>query len=997
MTNPANEAAFETTISAHLTNGGGYSDGNAVAYNRDLAFFPDAVLDFVQTTQPQAWEQLSDIHGENVALKFQQRLFKELDNRGMLDVLRHGIVDYGVRLRLAYFKPASGLNPETQALYEQNRLTVTRQVRYSLKNNNSVDLLLSLNGLPIATVELKNQFTGQDASDARWQYGRDRDPNELLFQFKKRALVHFAVDTDEAWMTTRLDGVHTRYLPFNQGYQKGAGNPPNPNGHRTAYLWEQVWARDSWLEIIARFIHLEQREVRFGARTIKKETLIFPRYHQLDVVRKLVAHAAENGTGNNYLIQHSAGSGKSNSIAWLAYQLASLHNAADERVFDSVIVVTDRRVLDQQLQETIYQFEHRQGVVQKIDQHSTQLAEALAAGANIIITTLQKFPFVLDKVGNLPQRNYALIVDEAHSSQGGETAKKMKEALTVIDMEQAIREERSLYDADDDDEPEDEIRKSMLARGKQPNLSFFAFTATPKPKTIEVFGIDRGGDSPEAFHTYSMRQAIEEGFILDVLQNYITYQTYFRLSKAIEDDPDLNKRKAARAIARFLSLHPHNLAQKTEVMVEHFRQCVMPKIGGKAKAMVVTSSRPHVVRYKESFDAYLTEKGYTDIRALVAFTAFTDSETGIQYTESEMNGFGERELPDKFASDEYQLLLVAEKYQTGFDQPLLHTMYVDKKLAGVHAVQTLSRLNRTHPGKEDTFVLDFVNSEEEIQAAFQPYYEQTLLSGTTDPNKLYDLKAQIESYQIIWPGEVDTFARAFFKPQVQRTRQDHGILNSSIDPAVDRFRALADEEQQEEFKNALTVFVRTYSFLAQIMPFSDADLEKFYAYARLLLSKLPKRSQSEVYRLDDEVALEYYRLQKLKEGQIELQRGVETPLDPLADAGDRKDKDAQAKLSEIIDILNKRFGTEFTEADRYFFSQIEEELIQDERLLQQARSNSIDNFRYGFDDAFLTKLIERMDANQEIFGRIMDDEVFGTLVRDWMLKKVYNRINHDLG
>ncbi len=997
MTTEYSERAFEDAIVASLTNDGGYSQGNALDFSQELAFDKKEILSFVKTTQPKAWQKLSEIHTESTEAKFIQRLYKELEFRGTLNVLRHGIVDYGVRFRLAFFKPASGLNPDTLALYDQNRLTVTRQVHYSLKNNNSIDLLLALNGLPVGTVELKNQFTGQDASDARRQYGRDRDPNELLFQFKKRALVHFAVDTDEAWMTTRLDGVHTRYLPFNQGYEKGAGNPPNPNGHRTAYLWEQVWARDSWLEIIARFIHLEQREVRVGAKTLKKEALIFPRYHQLDVVRQLVAHAAEHSAGHNYLIQHSAGSGKSNSIAWLAYQLASLHNGADKRVFDSVIVVTDRRVLDQQLQDTIYQFEHRQGVVQKIDQHSTQLAEALAAGANIIITTLQKFPFVLDKVGELSQRTYAVIVDEAHSSQGGESAKKMKEVLTVIDMDKFMRDAPSVYDADNDDDPEDEIRKSMLARGKQPNLSFFAFTATPKPKTLEVFGTPNASGAFDPFHLYSMRQAIEEGFILDVLQNYTTYQTYFRLSKAIEDDPDLNKRKAARAIARFLSLHPHNLAQKTEVMVEHFRQCVMPKIGGKAKAMVVTASRPHVVRYKESFDAYLTEKGYKEIRALVAFTAFTDGETGIQYTEAEMNGFGERELPEKFASDEYQLLLVAEKYQTGFDQPLLHTMYVDKKLAGVHAVQTLSRLNRTHPGKEDTFVLDFVNSEEEILAAFQPYYEQTTLVGVTDPNKLYDLKSQIDGYQVIWPSEVDAFARTFFKPQAQRTRQDHGALNSAIDPAVDRFCALADEDQQEEFKNALTVFVRTYSFLAQIMPFADVELEKFYAYARHLLNKLPRRTSGEVYRLDDEVALEYYRLQKIKEGQIELQKGGEAPLDPLDEAGVRREKDVQARLSEIIGILNQRFGTDFTEADRYFFSQIEEALVQDERLTQQARSNSIDNFRYGFDEAFLTKLIERMEANQEIFGRIMDDEAFGALVREWMLRKVYDRIVHDVG
>lgn len=994
MINPANENAFETAICESLTKGSGYTLGDPAAYSQELAFFPDTVLAFVKTTQPQAWEQLAVVHGANVELKFQQRLFKELDSRGMLDVLRHGIVDYGVRFRLAFFKPASGLNPETLALYQQNRLTVTRQVHYSLKNNNSIDLLLSLNGLPVATVELKNQFTGQDAGNAKRQYALDRDANELLFQFKKRALVHFAVDTDEVWMTTRLDGKHTQYLPFNQGDKRGAGNPPNLNGHRTAYLWQQVWERDSWLEILARFVHLEQKEIKAGGRTLKKETLIFPRYHQLDVVRKLVEHARKHGPGNNYLIQHSAGSGKSNSIAWLAYRLSSLHNDADERIFDSVIVVTDRRVLDQQLQDTIYQFEHRQGVVQKIDQHSSQLAEALTSGANIIITTLQKFPFVLDKVNELPQRTYALLLDEAHSSQGGEMAKKMKEALTVIDMQKVIHEGQTDYDADEqEDDPEGQILKSMLARGKQSNLSFFAFTATPKPKTLEVFGVAGEDGLPEPFHLYSMRQAIEEGFILDVLQNYTTYQTYFRLSKAIEDDPQLNKRKTARAIARFLSLHPHNLAQKTEVIIEHFRQCVMPKIGGKAKAMVVTSSRPHVVRYKQYFDEYLADKGYRDIKALVAFTAFTDSETGIQYTEAEMNGFGERELPEKFDSSEYQLLLVAEKYQTGFDQPLLHSMYVDKKLSGVRAVQTLSRLNRIYPGKEDTFVLDFANTEEEILAAFQPYYERTSLSDVTDPNKLYDLKSQIEEYQVVWPNEVEAFSRAFFKPQSQRTRQDHGALNSAIDPAVDRFRALADDEKKEDFKNTLKVFVRTYAFLAQIMPFSDVELEKFYAYGRHLLNKLPRRNQSEIYRLQDEVALEYYRLQKIKEGKIELQKNTDAPLHPLSGAGDREEKDIEAKLSEIIEILNQRFGTEFTEADRYFFSQIEEELVQDESLSQQARNNSIDNFKYGFADAFLNKLIERMDANQEIFGRIMDDEEFGSLVSDWMLKKVYSRMN----
>ena len=997
MTTPTTEAAFETAIVAALTTGGGYSEGQAATFNRELAFDPGAVLAFIAATQPDAWAKLSAIHGATVADKFIQRLVKELDNRGMLDVLRHGLTDYGVRFHLAYFKPASGLNPDTLALYHQNRLTVTRQVHYSLKNHNSIDLLLSLNGLPVATVELKNQFTGQSAAHAKKQYITSRDPRELLFQFKKRALVHFAVDPDEVWMTTRLDGDNTRYLPFNQGFGHGAGNPPNPTGYQTAYLWEQIWAKDSWLEIIGRFIHLQKEEVKLGGKTLKKESLVFPRYHQLEAVRRLTAHARAHGPGRNYLIQHSAGSGKSNSIAWLAYRLSSLYDDDDRRIFDSVIVVTDRRVLDQQLQDTIYQFEHISGVVQKIDKHSQQLAEALTAGVNIIITTLQKFPFVLDKIESLPQRHYAIIVDEAHSSQSGEAAKKMKEALTVINMAQAIKEGAVAYNTDpDDDDPEDQVRQSMQTRGPQPNLSFFAFTATPKAKTLEVFGVRNAVGLPEPFHLYSMRQAIEEGFILDVLQNYTTYKTYFRLSKAIEDDPKMNKKKAARAIARFLSLHPHNLAQKTEVIIEHFRQCVMPKIGGKAKAMVVTASRPHVVRYKDEFDAYLKEKGYQDIRALVAFTAFTDQETGLAYTEADINGFGERELPEKFAGHEYNLLLVAEKYQTGFDQPLLHTMYVDKKLSGVKAVQTLSRLNRTCPGKEDTFVLDFTNSEEEILESFQPFYEQTTLTATTDPNKLYDLKTQLDEYQVYWPSEIDSFARVFFKPQSMGSKRDHGLLNSYIDPAVDRYRHLENDEKRDDFKNALTVFVRLYAFLAQIMPFGDVELEKFYAYSRLLLTKLPKQNQGERLKLEDEVALEYYRLQKIKEGSIALEKDGDSPLDPLTEAGTRKEKEERAKLSEIIDVLNDRFGTEFEEADKYFFRQVEEDLVKDETLAQQAKNNSLDNFKYGFDDVFLTTLIARMDLNQEIFTKILDDPEFGDTVRAWMLKKVYQRLNQEV-
>ena len=995
MPSQTTEKAFEDAIVSHLSNGGGYQLGDPANFSRELALDKTILLQFIQASQPQSWQKLSEIHGLTVESKFIQRLYQELEFRGMLDVLRYGITDYGVRFKLSYFKPASGLNPETLALYNQNLLTVTRQVHYSTRNQNSIDLLLSINGLPVATVELKNHFTGQDVENAKQQYGSDRDNHELLFQFKRRALVHFAVDPDEAWMTTRIDGSNTRFLPFNQGYHKGAGNPPNPSGYKTAYLWETIWAKESWLDIVGRFLHLEQDTITLNGAgrqktAVKKESLVFPRFHQLDVVRKLTADAKTNGAGHNYLIQHSAGSGKSNSIAWLAYQLANLYNNQDARVFDSVIVITDRRVLDQQLQDTIYQFDHVAGVVQKVDRNATQLAAALTSGTNIIITTLQKFPFVLDKIGELPQRNYALIVDEAHSSQGGEASKKMKEALTVIDLSRSAKEDSGSYGTNDEDE-EDWVRKSMLSRGKQPNLSFFAFTATPKAKTLEVFGHLNSQGQPEPFHLYSMRQAIEEGFIMDVLQNYTTYKTYFRLTKAIADDPQIHKKKASKAIARFLSLHPHNLAQKTEVIIEHFRQCVMHKIGGKAKAMLVTASRPHVIRYKDEFDKYLKKQGYDDIRAIVAFTAFTDRETGIAYTESDTNGFGERELPEKFETGDYQLLIVADKYQTGFDQPLLHTMYVDKKLAGVKAVQTLSRLNRICPGKEDTFVLDFANEEQEIIDAFQPYYEQTILAATTNPNRLYDLKNRIDGFQIIWPTEVDAFARVFFKPTEKTSKQDHARLHAFVDPACDRFNGLS-AEQQDEFKNTLGAFIQLYAFLAQVMPFADAELEKFYAFARLLQTKLPKRLQSEIFKLTDEVGLEYYRLQKVREGQIVLQKDSESALQPSTEAGMSREKETQAKLSEIIDLLNKRFNTEFTDADKYFFSQIEEELIRNESLSQQAKSNSIQNFKYGFDDIFLTTLIERMEDNQDIFTKIIDDPEFGDAVRAWMLKKVYDRL-----
>ena len=987
------EATFESSIIEHLTSNG-WQQGHSDDFSKDLALDKKALLSFIQRSQAKEWDKLKSYYKDETENKFIQRLAKELDLRGMLDVVRHGITDSGCKFKLAYFKPDSGLNPDTISQYKQNKLIITRQVYFSAKNNKSIDLLLSLNGLPLATVELKNHFTGQTVNEAMEQYKTKRDPKELLFQFKKRALIHFTVDPDEVYFTTKLESAGTRFFPFNKGFKGGAGNPPvkNYGGYKSAYFWEEILSVDSWLEIIGRFVHLQKEEFTVDGKKYFKESMLFPRYHQLDVVRKINSDAKVSGPGKNYLVQHSAGSGKSNSIAWLAYRLSSLYNSSDKKIFDSVIVITDRNVLDQQLQNTIYQFEHRTGVVKCIEKDSQELAEAITGGTNIIITTLQKFPFALKHFTEIPNRNYAVIIDEAHSSQGGEASRKMMEALVGknVSLEESEKVESKIENEEEDEE--DYLREAILKRGPQKNISLFAFTATPKAKTIEVFGTKDAEGKPRPFHLYTMRQAIEEGFILDVLKNYTTYETYYRFCKTIEDDPELNKRKATKAIGRFASLHPTNISQKTEVMVEHFRQITMKKIGGKAKAMVVTASRKHALRYYLEFKSYIKEKGYTGIKPLVAFSgSVIDDFYPDGVTESQLNKFGEKELPDKFASNEYQVLLVADKYQYGFDQPLLHTMYVDKKLSGVKAVQTLSRLNRTHPGKEDTFVLDFANDRQTIIDSFQPYYELTTMAETTDPNHLYDLKTKLDAANVYYQSEVDLFAKVFYKPG-NYSIKDQGKLYGYIDPAVDRYKEL-NEEQQDEFKKGMTAFVRLYSFLSQIMPFQDVELEKLYSYGRLLLNKLPKSDYTERLKLDNEVALEYYRLQKVAEGDLVLQVQGEYNLDPTTEAGISKPKDEKDKLSSIINVLNDKYGTDFTEADRLYFEQIEQALFENDELKMRAQSNPIENFKYAFEDVFIQTLIDRMSDNQEIFDKIMENNDFKNDVKEWLTKKIYQRFN----
>lgn len=1011
------EARLEDAIVDHLVTQGGYvfvdyNHGAAAGrYDKALALDPALVLGFIQAAQDKLWNSLRAIHGEETGKVVLDHLVKELATKGMLKVLRQGFKCYGKKLRVAVFAPSNRLNPDTLALYRQNVLSVTRQLYYGETHTKSLDMALFLNGLPLVTVELKNEMSGQSVADAKLQYKKQRDHRERLFEFTKRALVHFAVDPDEVAMATRLSGDKTHFLPFNLGNQGHAGNPPAADGgYRSAYLWREVWQRDSLLDIFGRFMHLQVEEKRVltdeGIKKISKETMIFPRYHQLDAVRRLVSHAQANGAGRNYLVQHSAGSGKSNSIAWLAHRLSSLHDANDRKVFDSVIVVTDRRILDQQLQNTIYQFEHKQGVVQKIDEDTRQLVQALASGTPIVITTLQKFPFIAETLDKLRQegmdgiaissqeKRYAVIVDEAHSSQSGENAMELKGVLNAYGVEQ----EAARYLADqglDDDEDADQLAgvvREMLKRGKQPNLSYFAFTATPKYKTKKVFDEPGpGGESP--FHSYTMRQAIEEKFILDVLKHYITYEAYFRLVQVGDDDPHVARKKAARALARTLAFHEVNLRNKTEVMVEHFRTHVRHKIGGRAKAMVVTEGRLHAVRYKQTFDKYIAEQGYKDIKTLVAFSGIVEDPEapGKNWTEVGMNGgIKESELPERFDSHEYQVLLVAEKYQTGFDQPLLHTMYVDKKLTGLHAVQTLSRLNRTCAGKEDTFILDFRNKPEEIYKAFKPYYEDTPTEPLTDAQHLYRLHHQIEESGLIYEDEVDAFCAVYFLPHRKETVHDHAAMNGILDKAVERFKG-KDEEAREDVKALLVNFRNLYGFLSQVIPYQDSDLEKLYTYLRFLLTKLPKREDGGPVHLEDEVELQYYRLQKISEGQIDLAAGEGKPLKGPGDVGTGQE-DQPIRLSELIDILNERFGTDFTQADQLFFDQIQEEAIESEALRKAAETNSKDDFRYVFEKAFEGLVIDRMDGNEEIFGKLMGDGEFRKLALEHLLHKVYGAL-----
>lgn len=1002
------EIRFESDIESFLLSPkGGYEKGKITDYNKELAIDMTTLISFVQTTQPKEWTRFEKQCVSDIEKKFFKAINDAIETDGLIFVLRHGFSYRGIKFHVAYFKPESDLNTRLWDLYQANILHCTRQFHYSTQNNNSIDMVLLLNGIPIVSLELKNQLTGQSIDNSKYQYMYDRNHKELCFQFNKRFLVYFGVDLYNVVMTTQLKGKDTYFLPFDQG-SSGAGmdgdkgNPPNPDGYATSYLWEKILNRDSLLDIIQKFIHLqviEEKIIKDGKeKTVKKRSIIFPRYHQWDVVTKLIRDVKSNGSGKNYLIQHSAGSGKSNSIAWVAYRLASLHDENNNGIFNSVIVVTDRKVLDNQLQDTITGFEHQKGVVVTIGENKTSkdLRDAINDGKRIIVTTLQKFPVIYQEVENNKGKRYAVIVDEAHSSQTGSSAMKLKTALA--DTEEALREYAEIEGKAEDEilDEEDKLVQDLLTHGRHKNLSFFAFTATPKEKTIEMFGMEQPDGSFHPFHVYSMRQAIAEGFILDVLKNYMTYRTCFRIAKNTPDNPELPISEATKTVRRFESLHPHNLQQKTAIIIEQFREITKNKIGGRAKAMVVTASRLHAVRYYHEFKRYIEKNDYDDVDILVAFSGTVKDGTE-EYTEVGMNigidgtNIGEKQLPAAF-HDDFNMLIVAEKYQTGFDEPLLHTMFVDKKLKGVKAVQTLSRLNRIYPGKDNTFILDFVNTAEEIQEAFNPFYRETVLEEELNVNLIYGCRSKLKEFMLYNDEDIKKFVKINFKNEKQ-TDTDLGKMTSLLKPVVDRYNNL-DDNDKYVFRRTIRDFVKWYSYIAQITRMFDKELHREYAFASYL-SKLLPYDRNEPLDLEGKLKLEFYKLEETFKGDIMLDPPGQYVLTPPTTIGiQEKPEEEKGLLEEIIKKINYRFEGQFSAGDRVIVETLYNKIVKDNsKLRTQARNNDtevyVNNiFPKTFDKVAQESYMESVSS----FTKLFQDKAFYNSVMEIIAKESYREL-----
>ena len=972
-----NEKQFESNIEAFLvSSAGGYEKATDAGYASSLGMALDinTLVGFVKATQPIMWQRFEKQCNSDPCFE------DAVQMDGLLSVLRHGFKHRGMDFRVCYFKPESTLNDVAVKRYSQNVCQCIRQWHYSEQNNNSVDMMLAINGIPVVAIELKNQLTGQNVDNAKLQWQYNRDQREPAFWLNHRILAYFAVDLYEAWMTTELKGADTYFLPFNQGSNGagndgGAGNPQaKDDDYVTSYIWENVLQKDSLLDIIQKFISFEVKTEKKDGKNVTKKRLIFPRFHQLDVVRKLVADVRENGSGHNYLIQHSAGSGKSNSIAWTAYRLASLHNDANEPIFTSVVIVTDRRNLDAQLQETITGFDHTLGSVCAIDEKksSKDLRDALNAGKRVIVTTLQKFPVIYEEVDDTTDKRFAIIVDEAHSSQTGTSALKLKTALA--DVSDALKEYAELEGKAEEELLDDNERlvKEMISHGKHKNLSFFAFTATPKGQTLEMFGTEWNDGSFHPYHVYSMRQAIEEGFILDVLQNYTTYKTCYQIAKNTKDNPDVPQSKALKVIKQYEELHPYNIQQKAAIIVETFRNVTKQKIKGKGKMMVVTSSRLAAVRYYHEIKRYLEANGYNDVEILAAFSGSIkdpDDQTEKEWTESSLNGVSEAQTKQVF-HDDGNILIVAEKYQTGFDEPLLHTMIVDKKLRNVKAVQTLSRLNRTHPDKQDTFIIDFVNTKDDILKAFQPFYQETSLSQEINTDLIYKTQKMLRGFKVYDDTDIEKVNKIYFDEDKRKANKTQAAITNALLPIQQKYNSL-NQEQRYQFRKTCRSFVKWYGYITQITRMFDKPLHNEYIFCSYL-AKIVPADPTIPFVLGDRVRLEYYNLEKTYEGSIELMKEEKGVYDPAKLKKPVKMVETLSPLEQVIEKINEQYMGAFTEGDRVVITALHQKLKNNKKLMKSAQTDGRQIFENNifpqlFDDAAQEAYIESTETYTKLF------------------------------
>ena len=1009
------ERRFEANIEDYFLRHG-FQKLSPLSYDLEKNFFVNTLIDFISSSQPKEWERYQRYYGDNSADKLIRRLTDEIRNRGLIDVLKKGIKDMGVDLKLCFFKPESDLNPDLITLYKKNVFGITRQFKYSKLNENAIDIVLSLNGIPLFALELKDQLTGQTYENAIEQWKTDRDPKEEIFKFNNRILAYFAVDLYEVWMTTELKGEKTYFLPFNQGSNGagnpgGKGNPPSKDGYATSYLWERVLAKDSLLDLIRRFITVieEKSEVTNKDGTSKIVTsrkLIFPRYHQYDVVHKVLEDVKEKGSGTNYLIEHSAGSGKSNSIAWIAYRLASVFDKDEKPIFDTVIVVTNRIVLDSQLQDTINSFDHKVGLVEAITQQkgSRGLRDAINDKRKIIICTIQKFLFAYKEFDQLSGRKFAIIIDEAHQGQSGESARTLRKSLIDKNKELENYKEEEGLTIDDIDEG-DKLLDEIIAQGHHDNQSFFAFTATPINKTLELFGTLKDGKKV-SFHVYSMRQAIEEGFILDVLANYTTINQAFKIAKTSEDNPQLLEEKASRALFAYYKTHEFTINSKVDLIMDNFLNNGRYKINGHGKAMVVTSSRHNAVRYYFAIKEYIKQhpekcKGCNVLVAFSGEVKFDDDPN--KYVEVEMNKDSEghfinsdKKFRKAFRSDDFNIMVVANKYQTGYDEPYLHSMYVDKKLRGVNAVQTLSRLNRTCYGKNDTFVLDFENTDEEIKKSFQPFYETTELKGTTDVNYVYDLRQKLKDFMLFSDQEADEFNKIM--SEVGDTKKQDskalGKITSLLKPVVDRYSDL-DLDKRNKARDTMLKFTRAYGFITQLVRIDDKELFKDYLFVSHLFRLLP-RNKVDIIDITDKIKLEYASLKESFKGAIILdkQAGEVKPQGFKPSITKQKKVDV---LSRIVDKVNDRYGEGLSEADKVALTSVSNMLMDDpeikKNLTRYAQDNNPDMFiKSIFPEKFNQILVQCYLSNDEAFKKLMENQEFQKSVMNIMAQEFYKEL-----